>query len=71
VAKKLEGPALKTAQSLASALAADNGPQIKIRFARLQGMLGKGLGAYKEQVLDLLDDNQTARLTRIIPSFEA
>lgn len=70
MAKKLEGPALKTAKSLVTALAEDNGPQIVVRFGRLQGMLGKNLGMYKSQVLNLLDDDQTARLGRIIPSFD-
>lgn len=70
MAKRLDGPALKTAQSLAAALADDNGPQIVVKFGRLQGMLGKDFGIYKKQVLNLLDDRQTARLERMT-SFTA
>ena len=70
MAKKLDGPAFSAAQSLAKALAADDAPKIRLKYNNLQGMLGKNFGAYKAQILALLDDDLIARLIRVT-TFEA
>lgn len=69
MARKLNGPALSVAQSLAKALEQDNGPLITLRFKKLRGMLGKNLDGHANELRELLDDNMAARLTRIT-SFE-
>jgi hypothetical protein len=69
MAKKLEEPARSTAQSLAKALAADDGPNIMLKFTNLQRMVGKNFGNRRGQILALLNDDQVARLARMT-SFE-
>jgi hypothetical protein len=69
MAKRLEGPAKKKVQSLASALEADNGDMIQQRWGALCRMLGQHLGTYHKEIKELLTDGQAERLARMT-SFE-
>jgi hypothetical protein len=65
----LDGPAKKKVKSLAAALDADNAQLISQRWSILCGMLGQRQSEYHRQIVDLLTEEQAARLARMT-SFE-